>query len=120
MKQDKHEPVAWMQESTGCIRSDWKFDKTGYVPLYTAAPQPQKWVGLTDEDKLAIRKLPWEWPRDLIAHTEDKLREKNTAPQPQREWKGLTPSELEQWSPHLQGFAKALEIILRERNGGAV
>jgi hypothetical protein len=42
------------------------------------------------------------------------------APQPQREWKGLTPSELEQWSPHLQGFAKALEIILHERNGGGV
>ena len=41
-------------------------------------------------------------------------------PQPQREWKGLTPSELEQWSPHLQGFAKALEIILHTRNGGAV
>jgi hypothetical protein len=39
LAQPEQEPVAWMQESTGCIRSDWGFDKTGYVPLYTAPPQ---------------------------------------------------------------------------------
>jgi hypothetical protein len=39
LAQPEQEPVAWMQESTGCIRSDWGFDKTGYVPLYTTPPQ---------------------------------------------------------------------------------
>jgi hypothetical protein len=37
--QPEQEPVAWMQESTGCIRFDWWFDKHGYVPLYTTPPQ---------------------------------------------------------------------------------
>lgn len=42
------EPVAWMQKSTGVIRSDWSFDKTGYVPLYTFPPPRKPWVGLTE------------------------------------------------------------------------
>lgn len=46
------EPVAWMQKSTGVIRSDWHFDKSGYVPLYAVpplepapepAPEPVAW-----------------------------------------------------------------------------
>jgi len=44
--EQEQEPVAWMQETTGCIRSDWGFDKTGYVPLYTTPPQRKP---LTDD-----------------------------------------------------------------------
>lgn len=41
MVAEQQEPVAWMQESTEVIRSDWGFDKRGYIPLY-AAPQPRR------------------------------------------------------------------------------
>ena len=35
------EVVGWMQKSTGVIRCDWEFDKSGYVPVYTIPTQEQ-------------------------------------------------------------------------------
>jgi hypothetical protein len=40
-----------------------------------AAQRP--WVGLTDEDKLTVRRMPWETLGDLMDNTEAKLKEKN-------------------------------------------
>jgi len=53
--QPSAEPVAWMQESTEVIRSDWGFDKRGYIPLY-AAPQP---AAVPAED--AIEAAYWDF-----------------------------------------------------------
>jgi hypothetical protein len=33
--------VGWMQKSTGVIRCDWGFDKTGYVPVYAVQEQSE-------------------------------------------------------------------------------
>jgi hypothetical protein len=38
----------------------------------------RQWVGLTDEDKLTVRRMPWETLGDLMDNTEAKLKEKNT------------------------------------------
>jgi hypothetical protein len=50
--------------------------------LLDAAPTPpaaqRTWVGLTDEDKLTVRRMPWETLGDLMDNTEAKLKEKNT------------------------------------------
>ena len=62
-------------------RPSWEIDSQGYEVEYRAlytVPAPREWVGLTDEEKRAIRRLPWETPADLIDNTEVKLREKNT------------------------------------------
>jgi len=42
---------------------------------WPVAPKP--WVGLTDEDKLTVRRMPWETLGDLMDNTEAKLKEKN-------------------------------------------
>jgi hypothetical protein len=48
-------------------------------PLNVATPPAQRqWVGLTDEDKLTVRRMPWETLGDLMDNTEAKLKEKNT------------------------------------------
>jgi hypothetical protein len=63
-KEDEQEPVAWMQESTGCIRSDWGFDKTGYVLPYTTPPQRQP---LTDGEVYALVDATLEHGRCALA-----------------------------------------------------
>ena len=48
--------------------------------LYTAPSPPaaqREWVGLTDEEKLTVRRMPWETLGDLMDNTEAKLKEKN-------------------------------------------
>jgi hypothetical protein len=55
---EEQEPVAWLQTSTGCIRSDWGFDKKGYEPLYTAPPARQP---LTDEQISDLLTLNHGW-----------------------------------------------------------
>lgn len=65
-KSAEQEPVAWMQESTEVIRSDWGFDKRGYIPLY-AAPQPRKRLTREDiQDAVCDVDLDWHqgWPLD--------------------------------------------------------
>jgi len=75
----EQEPVAWMQESTGCIRFDWWFDKQGYVPLYTHPPQ-RTWVGLTDQEIAQGSKELWVAQQafeSAVWWAEAKLKEKN-------------------------------------------
>ena len=50
---------------------------------WPVAPKP--WVGLTDEDKLTVRRMPWETLGDLMDNTEAKLKEKNNGGSKPRE-----------------------------------
>jgi hypothetical protein len=105
---DSNEPVAWVLEwsyNGDCVgrrlyddETHCKFDagQDGGIcrPLIhgDTAPQPKQWVGLTKADRIAlVRDTPeppnpndvGKWVSSLITATEAKLREKNTAPQPQ-------------------------------------
>jgi hypothetical protein len=51
-------------------------DKAITVAKQALAAQRQ-WVGLTVEDKLTVRRMPWETLGDLMDNTETKLKEKN-------------------------------------------
>ena len=66
--------VATFYEVPQACRLGQKYPK---LPLYDTSNPQREWVELTNEDKLTIRRLPWETPGDLIDHTEAKLREKN-------------------------------------------
>ena len=54
LEQPEPEPVAWMQKLTGVIRSDWHFDKSGYVPLYTEPPQRKPLTGAKIEELMDL------------------------------------------------------------------
>jgi len=79
--QPKQEPVAYGMLDTQLGRTRLmmvRLDKGQdgcTVPLYTAAPQPQQWVGLTTEDRVKILRLRGE--AAVCEATEAKLREKN-------------------------------------------
>lgn len=89
------EPVAhdedWLEQMY------WEFDSErkksgeerlrfkGFMRAYgtrfanTTPPAAQRqWVGLTDEDKLTVRRIPWETLGDLMDNIEAKLKEKNS------------------------------------------
>jgi len=78
------EPVAYCDLEnwlTGKVWADDVFSNIqhkGWSPLYTTPPAAQRqWVGLTDEDKLTVRRIPWETLGDLMDNIEAKLKEKN-------------------------------------------
>jgi len=53
--------------------------KCGQVHAEAIPPAAQRqWVGLTDEDKLTVRRIPWETLGDLMDNIEAKLKEKNS------------------------------------------
>ena len=51
----------------------------------TVPAAQRTWVGLTDEDKLTVRRMPWETLGDLMDNTEAKLMEKNNGGSKPRE-----------------------------------
>jgi hypothetical protein len=51
-------------------------------PLVRPPAAKRPWIGLTDEDKLTVRRMPWETLGDLMDNTEAKLKQKNAAAQP--------------------------------------
>ena len=75
------EPVAYLCENAvGHKYFRWKKPSSTYKPiaLYTTPPAAQRqWVGLTDEDKLTVRRMPWENLGDLMDNTEAILKESN-------------------------------------------
>jgi hypothetical protein len=83
---EKQEPKAWIYEGNLHIfdPTDWAIEPESVQPLYTAPPK-REWVGLTDEEIVAVNKEEgtcWEVP-DKHATTiskaiEAKLRERNT------------------------------------------
>jgi hypothetical protein len=75
---EKQEPVAWMdaQQPWDLYKNKPQVDA---IPLYTS-PQPRKWVGLTEKDRLYLGDLSAQpgWDNHIGAsQTEDLLRRKN-------------------------------------------
>lgn len=69
----EYEPVFWAAKEIADMIGDAPWDK------YTTPPAAQRqWVGLTDEDKLTVRRIPWETLGDLMDNIEAKIKEKNT------------------------------------------
>jgi hypothetical protein len=75
-----------VQEPVGYTDGDgraWAVKWSGALPpnltLFATPPAAQEWVGLTDEDKLTVRRMPWETLGDLMDNTEAKLKEKNNS-----------------------------------------
>lgn len=70
------QPAPTVQEPVA-IGWDTKTDTP--IMGYTTPPAAQRqWVGLTDDDKLTVRRMPWETLGDLMDNIEAKLKEKNT------------------------------------------
>jgi hypothetical protein len=115
----KQEPVAWMRKDKGHI----DFHRhPQYLPLYTNLPEapaqaPVSRVVLRDGMPALLL------DRD-IRSTDQRL---YAAPQPQREWVGLRPDEIEvaykaaskdinYCAPSHSDFARIIEKILKEKN----
>ena len=81
LAQSEQEPVAHVSSVQSgsplmCGLSEW--ERQGLVSLYTTPPQ-RTWVGLTDEQKLALcKQFPDHLTFNAIHAIEAKLKEKNT------------------------------------------
>jgi hypothetical protein len=77
---EKQKPVAFMQDSIELYVKEEKDEKRGYViPLYDHPQQKREWVGLTDEEQIALLKDSDKKTRHwLVWQVEEKLKEKNT------------------------------------------
>jgi hypothetical protein len=80
---EKQEPFCWAQCTTAGLYVSNEPDEYYTMPLYTA-PQPQReWVGLTDEERIALWGVRSDGPsnseiRGFAKSIEAKLKEKNT------------------------------------------
>jgi hypothetical protein len=89
------EPVAWSdtkqselndwflslptERQAVLLEDKWMLAGAAFLAGKTTPPAAQRqWVGLTVEDKLTVRRMPWETLGDLMDNTETKLKEKNT------------------------------------------
>jgi hypothetical protein len=85
------EPVGEKEISAWAERHDIQGTPTDLRSMFedaasfTAPPAAREWVGLTDEDKLTVRRMPWETLGDLMDNTEAKLKEKNNGGSKPRE-----------------------------------
>jgi hypothetical protein len=77
------EPVAWLdpEENISDEAFTWSQSKHHTVPLYTAPPK-KEWVGLTDEERIALWGMRSDGPsnseiRGFARAIEAKLKEKN-------------------------------------------
>ena len=148
---EKQEPVAWMTINAYGEEDDIHYENPEghlpegwtYKPLYTHPPQARQtqdeplgywnavegWVELPEEDnKPAAWVEPefWEHLERVNCGTAYRLPEEGrqplyTAPQPQREWVGLTDEEIDKthetqvWDAR-RSYARAIEQASKEKN----
>jgi hypothetical protein len=75
----EQEPVAWMSQGGAVSRSKKYFEEMGFnflLPLYISPPR-KEWVGLTDEEQVAIASTPNKSRHWIVCATEAKLKDKN-------------------------------------------
>jgi hypothetical protein len=71
--------MRWIDDycETGPENDFERVEKIANAAMEYTPPAAREWVGLTDEDKLTVRRMPWETLGDLMDNTEAKLKEKN-------------------------------------------
>jgi hypothetical protein len=109
------EPVAVIGSGFQLLycREDWaKGLKIGDTLCLCTPPAAQRpWIGLTDEDKLTVRRMPWETLGDLMDNTEAKLKQKNAAAQPAVP-DAMTSADIQEHIEYVAGWNDCRQAML--------